>query len=253
MTGANGAALIVGGSGALGARIVAMLADRGHAVVATSTSGTATGPDAAKHARWVRFDARDGGSGTAELAQAVDEGGPLGVLVYAAGAGSSKSPLALTSWSESVELLTVNAAGLHAVWRAVHPAARAGAARVVVISSQAAVTCTPGNGPYSASKAALEAVALTLAREEAAHGVRVNVVSPSLIDSPMAERLLALKGVTDIEGYYRQLPWGRALSIGEVAATVVALACDPAWQYSSAQVVRLGADIPATTPTRGHA
>ncbi|WP_067665789.1 SDR family oxidoreductase [Nocardia miyunensis] len=242
MSTSAGTALVVGGSGALGSAIITLLRDIGLSVVATSTTGTEPGTDGT---RWVRFDARDGEAGAAGLARAVEQTGePVRVLVYAAGAASSKSRLAETTSAECVELLTINAAGLHAVWRAVHPAARSGAARVVVISSQAALTCTPGNGPYSASKAALEAVAVTLAKEEAEHGVRVNVLSPSLIASPQAEHLLALKGETDIDRYYRSLPWGRALTLAEVAQLAVSIVCDPAWGYASGQIVRLGADIP---------
>ncbi|WP_433717108.1 SDR family NAD(P)-dependent oxidoreductase (plasmid) [Nocardia sp. CA-084685] len=238
---APGSALVVGGSGVLGAEIALLLRDRGHSVVVTSTTPVDRSTTAGMEL--VRFDARDGDA--TSLARAIDSfGQPLNVLVYAAGASSSKARLAETPLAESAELFTINAVGLLAVWRAVCPAARAGKARVLVISSQAAATCTPRNGPYSASKAALEAFALTLAKEEAEHGVRVNVLSPSLIASPQAERVLALKGEHDAESYYRGLPWGRALGVDEVAEAAVNVVCDAAWQYASGQIVRLAADIP---------
>ena len=40
-------------------------------------------------------------------------------------------------------------------------------------------------------KAALEALAMTLAKEERAHGIRVNVVAPGLVDTDMGRRLVA--------------------------------------------------------------
>ncbi|WP_433635552.1 SDR family oxidoreductase [Nocardia sp. CA-120079] len=237
---APGTALVVGGSGVLGAEIAVLLRDRGHSVVVTSTAPIDRGTAGME---WVRFDARDGDA--TSLVRAIDSfSQPLDVLVYAAGTSSSKARLAETPLAESAELFTINAVGLHAVWRAVCAAARAGETSVLVISSQAAATCTPGNGPYSASKAALEAFALTLAKEEAEHGVRVNVLSPSLIASPQAERVLALKGEHDAEGYYRGLPWGRALGVAEVAEVAVNVVCDAAWRYASGQIVRLAADIP---------
>ncbi|WP_280471108.1 SDR family oxidoreductase [Nocardia cyriacigeorgica] len=239
---AAGAALVIGGSGAVGAAVVQLLLDRGHRVVATSTTGT--GP-AAPDLTWARFDARSGDD-LGGLAAAV--GQHLDVMVFAAGAASSKARLDAAAPAELTDLFTINAGALQQIWRAVHPAARSGRARVVVLSSQAAATCTPGNGAYSASKAALEALALTLAKEEAGHGVRVNVVAPSLICSPMAEQILARKGITDPADYYARLPWGRALSIDEVAQTTVAVVCDPSWQYVSGQIIRLDADIPGDLP-----
>jgi hypothetical protein len=41
------------------------------------------------------------------------------------------------------------------------------------------------------------------------------------VASPLAATVLARKGVSDAEEYYRSLPWGRALSLDEVAAVVV--------------------------------
>jgi NAD(P)-dependent dehydrogenase (short-subunit alcohol dehydrogenase family) len=99
------------------------------------------------------------------------------------------------------------------------------------------------NGPYTASKAALEAVALTLAKEEAGSGVRVNIVAPSLVESPQAQTVLARKGVTDTAVYYAGLPWGRALSVDEVAEVIVGIGADEQWRYLTGQVLRMAADI----------
>ncbi|MCW3844135.1 SDR family oxidoreductase [Micromonospora yasonensis] len=107
----------------------------------------------------------------------------------------------------------VNALGLTTAWAALAPRARAGGASAVVVSPDTVRAVGAGNGAYTASNAALEAPALTLAKEEAGHGVRVNVVAPSLVVSPQAGEILALKGVTDVEAYYAGLPAGRALTV----------------------------------------
>jgi NAD(P)-dependent dehydrogenase (short-subunit alcohol dehydrogenase family) len=66
------------------------------------------------------------------------------------------------------------------------PAMRArGGGSIVLLSSINARFATPTLGAYAASKAALEALAKTAALELAADGIRVNVIAPASIDSPM--------------------------------------------------------------------
>src|SRR6266508_2319602 len=212
-------ALLVGGTGAIGTAVVDRLVKRGYAVVATYRGQERPVRDG--ETTWAGFDAHEPET-AASVADAVRaDGHPLRAVVYAAGVGSTKRPVVDTPLDEFQQLWQVNALGFVAVWQAIAPVARGQAASVVTISSDAARTAGGGNGPYSASKAALETVALTLAKEEAAHGVRVNVVSPALVASPMAETMLAHKGIADPAGYYRSLPSGRALGIDEVAELVV--------------------------------
>ena len=53
--------------------------------------------------------------------------------------------------------------------------------------------------PYNMGKAALEALARTLAKEERRHGIHVNVVAPGLVDTEMGRRLAkATAGADDI-------------------------------------------------------
>jgi NAD(P)-dependent dehydrogenase (short-subunit alcohol dehydrogenase family) len=233
-------AVVVGGSGAVGTAICANLTGRGFTVIATYGSNKAAVPRKPSQAvSWVHFDAREPGTAL-EVQQAVGRAGiPLAVVIYAAGTSSSKQLVADTPVSEFGDLFTVNTLGLVAIWQALAPAARQAGAAMVTISSQAAQTLSAGNGAYSASKAALEALVATLAKEESAHGVRVNAVSPSLIDSPQARRILALKGISAPQAYYRTLPAGRALSVGEVAETIVAIATDQPWRHISGQVVQI--------------
>lgn len=61
--------------------------------------------------------------------------------------------------------------------------------RILNISSVAAQTPTPGALPYSVSKAGVEHLSKTLAREVAAHNLRVNVVSPGYVATPMLDQL----------------------------------------------------------------
>lgn len=233
-------ALVVGGSGAIGTAVIDELAGLGYAVLATHHSPEP--PRGISKAMWVRFDAT---SGTCDQVSSAlgDERRPLQVVVFASGIPSSKAAVADTPAEEWLSLFAVNAAALPLLWRAIARRARLAPARVVVISSETVRTVGAGNGAYTASKAALEAIALTLAKEEAAHGVRVNVVSPSLVDSPQARTILARMGVSNVAGHFGSQPWGRVLQPSEVAGVVTAIAHDGDWAYSTGQVFRLAANL----------
>lgn len=61
--------------------------------------------------------------------------------------------------------------------------------RILNISSVAAQTPTPGALPYSVSKAAVLHLSKTLAQEVAAHNLRVNVIAPGYVATPMLDKL----------------------------------------------------------------
>lgn len=61
---------------------------------------------------------------------------------------------------------------------------------IVNISSQAGVVGAPGRGPYSGAKAGVNNLTRTMAAEWADHGIRVNVVAPTVTRSPLAEQAM---------------------------------------------------------------
>jgi NAD(P)-dependent dehydrogenase (short-subunit alcohol dehydrogenase family) len=152
-------------------------------------------------------------------------------------------PVVDTTEQEWTTLFHVNCLGFVRAYSALKELARNGKAAVVVLSSDTTRVHRPGNGAYTASKAALEAVVRTLAREEASYGVRINAIAPSLIASPLAERILRAKGVEDIEAYAASQPWGRLLSLDEVADVAVSVALGDGWDYATGQVLRLAAEV----------
>jgi NAD(P)-dependent dehydrogenase (short-subunit alcohol dehydrogenase family) len=87
-------------------------------------------------------------------------------------------------------------------------------------------------------KAALEALARTLAKEEQPHGIRVNVVAPGLVETDMGVRLArAFTGNRDLEDL-RSLdsmsPFGRVCQPLDVAKVVLWL-CSPGSGYVTGQ------------------
>lgn len=61
--------------------------------------------------------------------------------------------------------------------------------RIINLSSVAALTPTPGALHYSASKAGVIQLSKTLAREVARYNLRVNVIAPGYVDTPMLQEL----------------------------------------------------------------
>jgi NAD(P)-dependent dehydrogenase (short-subunit alcohol dehydrogenase family) len=70
-------------------------------------------------------------------------------------------------------------------------------------------------------KAALEALALTLAKEELRNNIRVNIVAPGLVDTTMGERLMkAVAGIDDLRTLDAAMPFGHVCTPNDVAAVV---------------------------------
>ncbi|MEQ8230164.1 MAG: glucose 1-dehydrogenase [Gammaproteobacteria bacterium] len=68
--------------------------------------------------------------------------------------------------------------------------ARGHGGAIVNVSSQASVVGAPGRGIYSGAKAGVNNLSRTMAAEWADHGIRVNVVAPTVTRSPLAEQAL---------------------------------------------------------------
>ncbi|SEM81447.1 SDR family NAD(P)-dependent oxidoreductase [Streptacidiphilus jiangxiensis] len=231
-------AVVTGASGALGSAIHARLTANGWKVVATYRSrppATGTGAESL----WVRFDT-DAPNPGAELGAAVEaSGGALRAVFACIGAPSTKRPVAATPAEEFEQVHRANVLSLVHTWHAVAEPARAGRASLLAVGSDAGRAARAGNGPYTAAKAALEALVVTLAREEQQHGVRANLVAPSLIDSPLAHHVMQLKGVNNPDTYYQGLPWGRPLAMAEVAQVCLDVATAEHWRYATGQVYPL--------------
>ena len=70
-------------------------------------------------------------------------------------------------------------------------------------------------------KAALEALAFTLAKEERAHGIRVNIVAPGLVETEMGRRLVkGAAGIDDITTLNEIMPFGRVCQPEDIAGAV---------------------------------
>lgn len=182
--------VVTGAAGALGSGVARFLVAHGHRVALV---GRPRGDERAQElatelGAQAAFEGFDGASGEAWSA-ALDrfEGslGPVTAAVLAVGGWRGGKPL----WeSDAYEaMMASNLDTAHAAMRALlgrMVSRRAGS--VVLVGSRAAVRPweSAGAAAYAASKAAVVALAQAAAAEAVGHGVRVNAVLPSTIDTP---------------------------------------------------------------------
>ena len=116
------------------------------------------------------------------LAARVDaeNGGRLDGLVNNAGVYLN-GPLEYISMDELRTMMAVNVVGLMGVTRALLPALRAAAGRIVNISSISGLVALPGVSGYAASKHAVEAITDSLRVELEPFGMHVSAVEPGSI------------------------------------------------------------------------
>jgi 3-oxoacyl-[acyl-carrier protein] reductase len=171
----------------------------------------------------------------AMVERVVDELGPVDILVNNAGIASRGRTVAKTDPEEMERVVATHAFGAHHLCRLVIPAMRERPrGDIVMVSSVATKGMSAGGAPYNMGKAALEALALTLAKEELAKeelnkGIRVNIVAPGLVDTEMGRRLVkGALGVDDIRTLDAGMPLGRVCRPEDVANVVRFLVSDEA-------------------------
>ena len=223
-------ALVVGGTGAVGREIVELLLQRNLEVFSTSRRGEQVD----SRVITLKWEASEKFNPPGALC----DGGPKLLVFYCVGTPSTKNLVRDTPIEEFSELFDKNALGFVRVYKAIRDCTF-GDVNIVAISSDATMSARSRNGPYSVSKTALETVAHTIVREEEKEGFRLNIVAPSLIDSPMARRIKELAGEPDFEKAIRDLPQNRAIAPKEVAQAAVDIAMADQWSYANGQVFRL--------------
>jgi NAD(P)-dependent dehydrogenase (short-subunit alcohol dehydrogenase family) len=130
-----------------------------------------------------------------------------------------------------------------------------GSGSIIASSSVRAWTIEPGLGVYGATKAAISLLVQGFAAEVGSHGVRVNAIAPSIIETPLVAPIKARPEIYNT--YAKHTVIGRWGQPSEVGAAVAFLASD-ASSYISGSTMLIDAgwtaiDGPPTGLTRTEA
>src|SRR5664279_324156 len=155
-------------------------------------------------------------------------GGRLDVLFCNAGIAAF-GPIATISEQKWDEVMNVNLKGVYFTAQKALPLMTRGGA-IVLNASVAAGKGDPGGSMYAASKAAVRSLGRSLGAELVGAGIRVNVVSPGPIGTPIFGKAgMNEQQVADLKvAWSDRNPMKRFGTPDEVAATVLFLASDAA-------------------------
>ena len=174
-------ALITGCSTGIGRATAVELMKRGHEVVATARRPEVL-DDLDVTARLALDVTSD-----ASVAAAVAAAGEIDILVNNAGIGVG-GPVECVPIASAQAMFDTNVWGAARMVQAVAPGCAIARGAIVNVTSLAGRAVGPLNGYYSASKWALEALSEAMDSELRHWGIRVIVIEPGFIDTPMLQK-----------------------------------------------------------------
>ena len=235
-------AVVTGGASGMGEAACHELGRRGHRVAVLDLDGTGAQRvaedlrGAGVQALGVATDVTDRGSVDDAFAKVRTELGPSTVLVTSAGV-FGYAPFTDITPRDWTRIIDVNLTGtFHCCQAALPDMLSAGWGRIVMISSSSAQRGSPFAAHYAASKGAVITLTKSLAREYAAHGITVNNIPPSGIETPMQYQGQAAGYLPPNEQMAANIPMGH-LGTGEDIAAAVGFLCSEQAGFITGQVL----------------
>lgn len=230
---------MTGASSGIGAATAELLAAHGAVVYradlhVTGAEGKERGGSTDRRLISLRLDVREEADWDAAIARLLREAGRLDILVHAAGI-SAASPLVDTTFAEWRRVLATNLDGSFLAVREGIRAMREAGGAIVVIGSASGIRAAAGAAAYATSKAALGMLVRVAAKEcrEGKHPIRINVVSPGGVKTPMwrempfFQDLIRQHGSEDAAfAALEAAGGGRFAEPGEIAQAVLFLVSD---------------------------
>lgn len=172
-------------------------------------------------------DVGDSAAVKALVDRAVSEFGSLDIAFNNAGLLPPTAPLVEQTEEEWDRIMRVDVTGVFLCLKhQIAHMARAGRGSIINTSSVAGLIADPGMAPYVAAKHAVVGLSRAAAIDYASQGVRVNVIAPGLVRTPMTERWLDDPELRD--RVLADSPIGRVADPEDVAGLVLFLASDHA-------------------------
>jgi 3-oxoacyl-[acyl-carrier protein] reductase len=223
-------AIVAGGGGAIGSAIAVTLAEAGATVLSVDRDGhngpsgtrsiacDVTKPDAVR-ALYEALEANHGG---------------LDILVHSVGIARDSVVWKMSDQAWSSVLETNLDSAFYLVRGAVPLMRKAGGGAITLVSSINGERGKLGLANYSASKAGLNALARTVAREVGRFGIRVNAVAPGWIETPLVESIAPEWRQRAID----ETALGR-LGVPDDVARAVLFLCSDLSRHVTGQVLRV--------------
>lgn len=181
--------LVTGGLSGIGAAIAARFAEEGAVVIAADITAAQTSPGPSAPITPMHLDVADPDSVTRAVNDVHRRHGRIDCLVHAAGIGQD-IPFLETDIATFDRIIAVNLRGTFLIGQACARLMREqGSGAIVNIASVSGMRGNVGRAAYGASKGGVVTLSQVMAVDLAADGIRVNVIAPGPVDTPLVAQM----------------------------------------------------------------